>query len=265
MRYLHEAFGAAFRQWYSFYMTENEPFISPNSTRLFVSFDNLARASSLRLLLRAAIFVLRIYEAPNLIALDFLRREIAKDFVLILGANAAKIAQQFHDRCAMDAGHASDRTQRVAFNQSSHDLLPLFCAQFVHALICLSGQALSNRKVKFFENVCKKDSVDVKPSTVSYLLERQRKRRRVRGLNPRNVVTATLTCDYKSRAFSARPPLLKFLSQKMKADDVTASSASFIRQNISCILLVFSCCQKGFTYEPPFPPAYRLKQFLLPA
>jgi hypothetical protein len=89
-------------------------------------------ASSVHLLFDMAIFLLRINERPNLVTLDSLTWKIAKNLVLILGTRASESDQQFHNRCAMDARHATNGAKRIAFNQSSHDRLSFIGSQLIH-------------------------------------------------------------------------------------------------------------------------------------
>lgn len=93
---------------------------SPNVTPAF------ARVIVAEVLLFAA------NEGPNLIALDALAREVAESAVLILGAHAAQISQELHDRRAMDASHARHGTQGVAFNQGGNDAGAFFGGELVH-------------------------------------------------------------------------------------------------------------------------------------
>ena len=107
-------------------------------------------ASAFGLLFFAAILVLRVNKAPNLITLDALEREIAKSLVLVFGASAAKVTQQLHDRCAMEASHSGNRSQRVALDQGGNDLLPLIDAQSVHANTMLDRSSIVNNKCENF-------------------------------------------------------------------------------------------------------------------
>jgi hypothetical protein len=103
-----------------------------------------AIASAFGFLFRGAILFLRVNKRPNFVALDSLRAKIAKRFVLIFGAGTAKIAQQFHDRCAVHASHPGDGAQRIALNQSSYDRRSFFDAQFVHDCIMLDRSSIVN-------------------------------------------------------------------------------------------------------------------------
>jgi hypothetical protein len=100
---------------------------------------------SRRLLVKVAISFLRVNERPNFIALNTLALQVYKDLVMILRAGAAKIAQQFHNRCAVDTRHATNGAQRISFNQSSNNRLAFVGAQFVDGLNMLERSRTVNK------------------------------------------------------------------------------------------------------------------------
>jgi hypothetical protein len=101
-------------------------------------------------LLKRAIPFLRINERPNLIALDSLTRKIAKNSILIFRTGATKIAQQIHNRGAMNARHSTDGAQGISLYQCSNYLFPLFGAQLVHASIMLERSSIVKREINYF-------------------------------------------------------------------------------------------------------------------
>jgi hypothetical protein len=107
-------------------------------------------AAALRSLLDRAILSFRINETPNFIALDSLRFQIAKRLVLIFRASAAKIAEQFHDGCAMHASHSRYGTQRIALNESRNNRPSFPNTEFIHADSMLERSSIVNREIYFF-------------------------------------------------------------------------------------------------------------------
>ncbi len=110
---------------------------------------NIARALCLHL--RRAILFLCAYEAPDFIALNPTRFEIAKSLVLIFGADSAKIAKQFHNRCAMHASHARNGAQRIAFDQRGNDRFLLLNTQFTDNMLERSSSVKREKVNKFHE------------------------------------------------------------------------------------------------------------------
>jgi hypothetical protein len=101
-------------------------------------------ATAFDLLLQRAIFLLRINKRPNLIALDSAALEIAKRFVLIFRASAAKIAEKFDDRVFGNARHSDSSADAVSLDQARNDRRLFFSAQFIHALIMLERSSIVN-------------------------------------------------------------------------------------------------------------------------
>src|SRR5205814_8702054 len=76
---------------------------------------------------------LGVAEAPNLVALNPLRLEIAKRAVLIALARRAKVHEQLEHRALRNVRHAGGRAYAVSFDQGRHYLRPSLATQPVHA------------------------------------------------------------------------------------------------------------------------------------
>jgi hypothetical protein len=85
---------------------------------------------------------LGIAKAPNLIALNPLAGEIAKNAILIIRAFAPKIDKQFHDGRAMHARHAGDGAEGITLDQRGDNLLPFLGAQLVHTFTMLDRSSI---------------------------------------------------------------------------------------------------------------------------
>jgi hypothetical protein len=109
-----------------------------------------AIASAFCFLLRKAILFFRVNKRPDFIALDALRAKIAKRFILIFRAGAAKITEKFHNGRAVNAGHARNGAQGIAFNQRSNYLFSFFGTQLIHTSNMLERSSNVNKKVKKF-------------------------------------------------------------------------------------------------------------------
>jgi hypothetical protein len=81
--------------------------------------QNVARA--LLFYLRRAILFIRSYERPDFVALDSFAGKIPKNLILIFGAGAAKVAEQFHNGRAMDARYPCNRAHGISLNQRSNE------------------------------------------------------------------------------------------------------------------------------------------------
>src|SRR5215211_9370873 len=77
-----------------------------------------AFSAALRFLIGRAVFTLSVNKRPDFVALDSPAGKIAENLVLVFRAGATKIAQQFHNRCAVDSGHPRDSTKGVSLDQS---------------------------------------------------------------------------------------------------------------------------------------------------
>lgn len=90
--------------------------------------------------------VLRLaaYEAPNLIALEPLAREIAQRLILVDRAGAAGIGDKLQHGVERHAGHLRGCADAVPLDQTREELDALFGAELVHGrqivALCLSDQ-----------------------------------------------------------------------------------------------------------------------------
>ena len=91
--------------------------------------------------------VLRKAERPDFITLDTLAGQVAKLFILILGAGRAEVSQQFEDRGLGHSRHAHDTVNPCAFDHRSDDLRSPFGIQLVHGIL-LRRDNLSCSKAK---------------------------------------------------------------------------------------------------------------------
>jgi hypothetical protein len=89
-------------------------------------------AAAFYLLLERTILLLGVNERPNLIALNVFARQIAKRFVLILRAGAAKIAEQLNDSILGNAGHSDGCADAVSLDQTGNDSRAFIGTQLIH-------------------------------------------------------------------------------------------------------------------------------------
>jgi hypothetical protein len=108
---------------------------------------NIARAFGFHL--SGAILFLCANEAPNFVTLNA-ALEIAKNFVLIIRAGTAKIAQKFINSVARNVCHTCNGAHGITFDQSGKDACPLISTQFVHVHRMLERSSIVNRKVRNF-------------------------------------------------------------------------------------------------------------------
>src|ERR1043166_9081712 len=94
-------------------------------------------ASTLAFKMLRDVLRFRVTKAPNLITLNPLAVEIAKNAILIVRTFASEIHEQIHHSCAMNACHSRNSAKRIALNQGCNHTLALLSAQFIHALLCL--------------------------------------------------------------------------------------------------------------------------------
>jgi len=78
------------------------------------------------------VFVLRIDEAPDFIALNPFALEVAERLVLIRGTGRAKLHQELLNRRAVNACHANCGAERISLDQAGHHFHPFVCRQFIH-------------------------------------------------------------------------------------------------------------------------------------
>ena len=93
------------------------------------------------------VLVLRVAEAPDLVALEALAREVDHDLALVVLAHGAEVGQKLEHRPLCHAGHAARGADGVALAEGRHDLGASLRCQLVHAVqyacSCRHGQVPS--------------------------------------------------------------------------------------------------------------------------
>ena len=206
---------------------------------------------ALRFVLCRAILFFGINKRPDFVTLQALALQIAKNLVLIFRAGAAKIAEQFHNRRAMDACHAGDSAQRITLDQGRNYSRPFFSSQLVHDSNMLERSSIVNKKIK---NFAKKLQLTNAPfPTHSCFNENKRNECGEGGIPTRG--TRKRPPDYKSGTLkrSVTSPN-RFASEK--AGDVSDHRLFIFSKSFFRVLLL-----KGGN-QPPFPPAIASKTFI---
>jgi hypothetical protein len=108
----------------------------PARNKLRVSIDcrprpNVADPRNALKLLRD-IALLRVDEAPNLVALNTLARQVAKVLVLVVEARRANVAEKLIDCVPAYTCHASNSAEAVSLAEHVEDAGAFFVVQFVH-------------------------------------------------------------------------------------------------------------------------------------
>src|SRR6185503_2776570 len=108
------------------------PSVMPARNKLRVSINrdpspNVAVAKHAKLFNRD-VLVLGINKRPDFVTLKATARQIAKHFVLILGARFAKVGQELDDSILGNTSHSNRGSNAVAFNKGRYYLGSLFVA-----------------------------------------------------------------------------------------------------------------------------------------
>src|ERR1700739_431721 len=89
-------------------------------------------APSLLLLFRSDVFRFRAHEAPNLVGLQAAHFQIPHSPIVVRGARAAQIGEEFHNRVLRNSRHADGGANRAAFNQAVDHFGAGFSVQAIH-------------------------------------------------------------------------------------------------------------------------------------
>jgi len=97
--------------------------------------------------LRLDVLVLAADEAPNLVKLDMLSREIADDLIVKVLRERSGIGQQSKDGDLVRAEETARCVDRIAFHEGRKDLSTLFGGQLVHARYCSNSYPTVNGEI----------------------------------------------------------------------------------------------------------------------
>lgn len=106
------------------------------------------------------VLLLRINEAPNLIALETLARQVAQSLVLVRGAGRSDIDEQLGHGIDGAVSEAAGGAEAGTFDEKAEDLGALCCCQLVHVQRLNMNIMLDRSCICQFENFLPFNKID---------------------------------------------------------------------------------------------------------